>query len=110
MIVDGDPAATGTDVDCFPPAIHQHCDTDGNQLEGFVDPMAADVRQGADGKHLAKLKIIAGILGMPLDELAAANPSARQQLDTMGFRTIEPWPDNNVGKPESGSKLTASGF
>ncbi|MEP6391054.1 MAG: toll/interleukin-1 receptor domain-containing protein [Halioglobus sp.] len=80
MIVDGDPAAIGTDDDCFPPAIHQQYDANGELLEGIVDPMAADVREGADGKHLAKLKVIAGILGVPLDELRRRESQRRQRL------------------------------
>ena len=63
LIVDGDPKASGLDESCFPPAL----------LEGGVgesqEPLAADARKWADGKPLAKLKLIAGILGIRLDEL-----------------------------------------
>ena len=33
------------------------------------EPLAADLRKWADGKHLARLKIIAGLLGIRLDDL-----------------------------------------
>jgi tetratricopeptide (TPR) repeat protein len=63
LIVDGDPKASGLDESCFPPAL----------LEGGVgesqEPLAADARKWADGKPLARLKLIAGILGIRLDEL-----------------------------------------
>lgn len=69
LIVDGDPAATGTAQDCFPPAVHQSYDAAGNSTESFIDPIAADVREQGDGKALARLKIIAGLLHVGLDEL-----------------------------------------
>ncbi len=63
MIVDGDPQAPTLDEACFPPAL----------LESGVgevhEPLAADARNWADGKLLAKLKLISGILGIRLDDL-----------------------------------------
>lgn len=56
-IVAGDPPA------CFPPALCD--DTGGNMLE----PIAADLREGRDGKRLARLKLVAGLLGVGLDDL-----------------------------------------
>lgn len=69
LIVAGDPAATGTEQDCFPPAVHQSYDVAGNPTDNFIDPIAADVREHGDGKALARLKIIAGLLHVGLDEL-----------------------------------------
>jgi hypothetical protein len=63
LIVDGDPQATRLEEASFPPAL----------LEGGVgetiEPLAADARKWADGKPLAKLKLISGVLGLRLDEL-----------------------------------------
>ena len=71
LIVDGDPAADeGPDV-CFPPALVES--EDGTRRE----PLAADVRRYADGKHLSKLKIVAGILGVRLDELRQRDAQRR---------------------------------
>ncbi|HSM68989.1 MAG TPA: toll/interleukin-1 receptor domain-containing protein, partial [Xanthomonadales bacterium] len=71
LIVEGDPGASGLDASCFPPAL----------LEGGVgesrEPLAADARKWADGKPLAKLKLIAGILGVRLDELRKRDQKRR---------------------------------
>jgi tetratricopeptide (TPR) repeat protein len=63
LIVSGDPQASNPDERCFPPAILQSAD--GSSKE----PLAADARKYADGRQLALLKIVAGILGIRLDEL-----------------------------------------
>jgi hypothetical protein len=63
FIVDGDPQSEVTGTACFPPALLEH--EDGLQHE----PLAADIRKWADGKNLAKLKLVAGILGIRLDKL-----------------------------------------
>jgi len=58
VIVDGEPHSN--DVTCFPPALKDI---------GLQEPLAADVRKWADGKQLAKLKLISGLLGLRLDDL-----------------------------------------
>jgi tetratricopeptide (TPR) repeat protein len=58
--------------DCFPPGILQT--PEGTRRE----PLAADVRRYADGKHLSKLKIIAGVLGIRLDELRQRDAQRRR--------------------------------
>jgi hypothetical protein len=63
FIVDGDPQSDVPGTACFPPALLEH--EDGLQHE----PLAADIRKWADGKNLAKLKLVSGILGIRLDEL-----------------------------------------
>jgi hypothetical protein len=63
LIVDGDPQATEPGTACFPNAILEA------ENGGSKEPLAADVRKYADGKRLALLKIVAGILGIRLDEL-----------------------------------------
>ena len=63
LIVDGDPQAEDPQQRCFPRALTVN--PDGTPRE----PLAADARKWADGKLRAKLKIIAGILGMRLDDL-----------------------------------------
>jgi WD40 repeat protein len=57
MIVDGVPHAGGSS-ECFPKAL----------LEG-TEPMAADVRTTADGRRNAFLKVVAGVIGVPFDDL-----------------------------------------
>lgn len=63
VIVDGDPQSDEPGKACFPPALLEN--EDGLKHE----PLAADLRKWVDGKHLAKLKLVAGILGIRLDEL-----------------------------------------
>jgi hypothetical protein len=63
MIVDGDPAAPIDHGGCFPPALFDRVQ------DADIEPLAADPREFADGRKLAKLKLIAGLLGVRLDEL-----------------------------------------
>jgi len=60
VIVDGEASASGSVAAVFPDAIAE---------AGMQEPLAADVRKWADGKQLAKLKVISGMLGVPLDQL-----------------------------------------
>lgn len=71
IIVDGDPAATGSSSGCFPPALAEI---------GMREPLAADVRRWADGKRLSKLKLVAGMLGLPLDGLRRRDLQKRQKF------------------------------
>ncbi|MGD9020528.1 MAG: toll/interleukin-1 receptor domain-containing protein, partial [Lysobacterales bacterium] len=70
MIVDGDPAGDRPDTACFPPALAEI---------GMTEPLAADVRRWADGKRLSRLKLIAGMLGLPLDQLRRRDLQKRQR-------------------------------
>ena len=67
LIVDGDPQPDDPGQQCFPSALTTGLD--GTSCE----PLAADSRKWADGKLLAKLKIVSGILGIRLDELRQRN-------------------------------------
>ena len=60
VIVDGDADSSGSIAAVFPDAIAE---------AGMEEPLAADVRKWADGKQLAKLKLISGMLGISLDQL-----------------------------------------
>jgi len=44
-----------------------------------TEPLAADFREGRDGKRLALLKIIAGLTGQPLDRLVQRDAQGRQR-------------------------------
>ena len=70
IIVDGDPASADAGTCCFP---HRLADA------GLHEPLAADVRKWADGKHLSKLKLVAGMLGLPLDQLRRRDLQKRQR-------------------------------
>lgn len=73
LIVDGEPHSGGDD-DCFPPALLAE-DDEGNPVE----PVAADARALGDGKRLAFLKLAAGLLSTPLDQLAQRDNARRNK-------------------------------
>jgi tetratricopeptide (TPR) repeat protein len=73
LIVEGDPHAVDGGQNCFPAAIQES--PDGTRRE----PLAADVRRYADGKYLSKLKIVAGVLGIRLDELRRRDAQRRNR-------------------------------
>lgn len=79
LIVDGDPRDIGTENDCFPPSLRIRFDDKGRQVEGRVEPIAADAREEADGKKLALLKLVAGIHGVGLDDLRQRDLQRRNQ-------------------------------
>jgi len=74
LIVDGDPQAEDPAQRCFPKALTSN--PDGTPRE----PLAADARKLGDGKLLARLKLVAGILGIRLDELRRRDMQRRQRL------------------------------
>lgn len=73
LIVDGEPNASDRpgheSQECFPPALRFLDGPDGPSSGPRVEPVAADARAGADGKSNARLKIIAGLLGVGFDVL-----------------------------------------
>ena len=73
VIVDGEPGASRIpgreQEECFPPAVRFTVGEDGQLTDVPSEPIAADLRPGGDGKRLAKLKLVAGLLGVGLDEI-----------------------------------------
>jgi tetratricopeptide (TPR) repeat protein len=70
IIVDGEPHSRDPERECLPPALVR---------DGAPEPLAADVRPEGDGKQAAKLKILAGILDVPYDELRQREAARRQK-------------------------------
>ena len=74
LIIDGEPHAsmrphTGR-PECFPPALRVRIGADGELTDEPAEPLAADVRPGEGVKwKIARLKLIAGVIGVPFDEL-----------------------------------------
>ncbi len=68
LILSGEPNA-GDERECFPRALRFDLDADGNIGSTPAEPVAADVRAHKDGKSLARLKLLSGMLGLPLDTL-----------------------------------------
>jgi tetratricopeptide (TPR) repeat protein len=94
LIVGGEPNASDmpgrSDEECFPPALRFRLGPDGNLSSERTEPIAADARPGKDGKNNAKLKLIAGLLGVGFDALKRREQQRRQRrlfLVTCGAMT-----------------------
>lgn len=72
-IVGGEPFASGMDgreaEECLPPALRFELAADGTISDRPAEPLAADFRPRGDGKRMAFLKLVAGMLGVGLDDL-----------------------------------------
>jgi hypothetical protein len=74
LIVDGEPNASDgkpgfkIEDECFHEAMRYRM-VDGEFSETRSEPIAADAREGKDGKANAKLKLLAGLLGVNYDDL-----------------------------------------
>jgi len=77
VIVDGDPQSDDPALACFPPALLE------DETGMLHEPLAADIRKWADGKTLAKLKLVAGILGIRLDELRQRDLHRKRKLQAL---------------------------
>ncbi len=78
LIVAGEPHA-GDGSECFPPALRFELDADGRLGTVATEPLAADLRPGQDGKTLARLKLLSGLLGVELDTLRQREAARRQR-------------------------------
>jgi tetratricopeptide (TPR) repeat protein len=83
LIVSGEPNATDLpgrqDEECFPPALRFRLGADGELGTVRTEPIAADARPGKDGKQNAKLKLIAGVLGVGFDSLRRREQQRRNR-------------------------------
>jgi hypothetical protein len=77
VIIDGEP--NDPERECFPSAVRFKLTTDGTISNECEEPIAADARREGDGKILAKLKVIAGILGLRLDEVIRRAERSRKR-------------------------------
>ena len=85
VIVAGEPG--DPERECFPPAVRFKVGADGAITEEREQPIAADARPQGDGKEIAKQKIVAGLLGVGLDEIMrrAERARKRRNLLRIGF-------------------------
>jgi tetratricopeptide (TPR) repeat protein len=83
LIVAGRPRASerpaDADLECFPPALRHVVNADGTLSDELAHPVAADIREGQDGRQLAKMKLIAGITGLGLDALVQRETQRRMR-------------------------------
>src|SRR6266567_4068585 len=75
LIVAGEPNASDGKPDfvpedeCFPKPMRYRLAANGELSTQPTEPLAADVREGKDGKDNAKLKLLAGLVGVNYDDL-----------------------------------------
>ena len=82
LIVGGEPTASdwpGHEAEeCFCPAL-RHPPEEGEAARNRIEPVAADARPSKDGKANAKLKLIAGMLGVGFDALMQREAHRRRR-------------------------------
>jgi len=82
-VVAGEPFASdipGREAEeCFPPALRYKYDRRGHQTTKRAEPLAADFRDSGEGQRIALLKLIAGMLGVGLDELVQRHTTRRHR-------------------------------
>ena len=82
-IIAGEPFASdlpGREAEeCLPPALRLRYDRRGRSTGKRAEPLAADLREGGDGRRLGLLKIVAGLLGIGLDDLVQREALRRQR-------------------------------
>jgi hypothetical protein len=86
VIVDGEPH--DPERECFPPALAFRIGPDGTLTDEREEPIAADARPNHDGKDVAKLKVVAGLLGLGLDEIVRRAERARRKRLGIGFAVL----------------------
>jgi tetratricopeptide (TPR) repeat protein len=70
IIIDGEPHSSDPARECLPPSLMR---------DGAPEPLAADARKEGDGREAAKLKLLAGILDVPYDELRQREAARRHK-------------------------------
>ncbi len=79
-IIAGEPGAQAgghsADLECFPPALL-------GSGAGEAEPVAADFRPSGDGRRMALLKLVAGLLDLRLDQLIQRDLQRRQRRVTV---------------------------
>jgi eukaryotic-like serine/threonine-protein kinase len=82
-IVDGEPFASDLpgreDEECLPKALRFKYDRRGRQTTTKAEPLAADLRGTGEVRRLGFLKLVAGMLGLGLDELVQRDTIRRQR-------------------------------
>ncbi len=83
LIIDGEPNASQfeetAEFECFPEGLMYQMGPDGNLTDTRSEPIAADAREGKDNKQNAKLKLIAGMIGVGFDDLKQRELHRRHQ-------------------------------
>src|SRR5262249_19316317 len=88
FIVDGEPYVSDRPAlglpECFPPTLRFAVAADGTLTDRRSDPLAADAREGKDGRSNSRLKLIAGLLGIGFDDLRRRELARKRQRRQIG--------------------------
>ena len=68
--------AASADRECFPPALRLRETPDGPVR---ADPAAVDLRRTGDGMQVGRLRLVAGLVGVPLDQLVHRDARRRHR-------------------------------
>lgn len=85
LIVDGEPNSGDPATECFPEALKYRLGPDGALTGERTEPVAADARETGDGKDNAKLKLIAGLIGVGLDDLKRRELQAQRRRTAFAY-------------------------
>jgi WD40 repeat protein len=100
LIVEGEPWASDqtdpaiAETECFPRALRHRLGKDGGISDERAEPIAADARDGKDGRENAVIKLMAGLLGVGFDALRRREREyqrrrlRRLQLTCAGFAVL----------------------
>ncbi len=81
LIASGEPGSSALDPaspnECFPRSLRFKVGPDGLLSNGPAEPIAADLREHGDGKRLARLKLLAGLIGVKLNDLVQREAQRR---------------------------------
>jgi hypothetical protein len=105
VIVDGEPGNPARD--CFAPALHFRLGPDGALTNEREEPIAADARAQGDGEEVARLKVVAGLLGIGLDEIVRRAERARRRGEPANSIYLSP---SRLSSPASYSSSTITGI
>lgn len=82
-IASGEPFASDIpgreEEECFPPALRFKYDRRGHITTKRAEPLAADLRESGDGRRMGFLKLVAGMLGIGLDDLVRREATRRHR-------------------------------
>lgn len=79
MIIEGTPFADNPEEECFPEALRHSFMADGKKAGLSAEGLAADLRPEGDGKRMALQKIIAGMLGVGLNDIVRRDEQRKNQ-------------------------------
>jgi|GEM_PF-666204 len=79
MILDGVPFADDPAEECFPEALLHSFTSDGRRGGLSAEGLAADFRDEGDGKQMGLLKVVAGMIGVGLNDLVRRDQQRRQR-------------------------------